>query len=567
MFVRTSKGTRQNSKTVTLVESFRNEQGQPRQRIIRTVGTASNAEDLERLQREGQRLKAELEELQNPLVLPAENLAEAASQAHRNSARRRGRKTFTLAVDTPKERTLILGIHEVFGQLFDELRLGEVFTKQQTVPRRIFRHTTLMRLAEPGTRKSGMVSPTHDTYGWRLSVEKVYRMMDTLTPARLKHLRQRISGHVQRLLPEPLEVAFISMKSLSFTSTRKDDLLQKGWSKDNKPNRVQVVLALVQTREGLPIDYHVFASNTTDIATLRPMLDGLRKDHHIERAVVIMDAGIASHKHLAELDQEGWHYVFESRLRQLPRNVWANALEGLEWSDWHADADRPSDAIRLAEFNHDGRRIVLKYSSRRSANDRRRRERAVVNAESQVRRGSPTLHGEAAKYLQVAKGGVALDEEAIARDASFDGIYGVTTNLDEPMEAVRRLYAGLSQIEDGFSVMKHDLEIRPNFHWTEPRVHAHIGICYTAFALMRILRQQYRNRHPDRDVPSEKKIREELLKADASVFVDIKRERGWMQLQRPSNLQRELYSTVGLSYKAGIIELPKEHLPTVNEPS
>ncbi|MCY4554498.1 MAG: hypothetical protein OXC79_12580 [Candidatus Poribacteria bacterium] len=184
-----------------------------------------------------------------------------------------------------------------------------------------------------------------------------------------------------------------------------------------------------------------------------------------------------------------------------------------------------------------------------------------------MRRGCPTLHGKVAKYLRVAKSRVTLNEAAIAREASFDGIHGVTTNLDEPMPAVRRLYAGLWQIENGFRVMKHDLKTRPIFHWAEPRVRAHIGIRYIAFTLMRIQRHQYRSRHPDRATPSEKKIREELLKVDASMFADSRQERGWMQLQRPSNLQRELYSTVGLSYRAGIIELPKEHMPDVDEPS
>ena len=86
MFVRISKGTRQNSKTVTLVESFRNERCQPRQRIICTVGTAKYAEELERLKHKALRLKAELEHIRQPLLLQAANLAEAAWQAHRNVA-------------------------------------------------------------------------------------------------------------------------------------------------------------------------------------------------------------------------------------------------------------------------------------------------------------------------------------------------------------------------------------------------------------------------------------------------------------------------------------------------
>ncbi|MCY4657799.1 MAG: hypothetical protein OXC80_13420 [Gammaproteobacteria bacterium] len=48
--------------------------------------------------------------------------------------------------------------------------------------------------------------------------------------------------------------------------------------------------------------------------------------------------------------------------RQASRIQWTVALEGLAWWGWLAEADHPSDAIRLAEFNHDGRRIVLKYS-------------------------------------------------------------------------------------------------------------------------------------------------------------------------------------------------------------
>ena len=316
MFVRTVARKHTVNVSVQIVESFRNDDGKPRQRIIEHLGSVRPGPALDALRRLAEKRKFELVAARIPALFPPETLAERALAARR----RRSDKPLPIA-DARKlaeEQRLTLGFHEVFGAMYDRLGLDQLWTTRQRVSERVFRQAVLMRLARPGRSKRAHAAHLDREFGVPLPLGKLYRMMDRLTERRIAALEGRIAGEVRGLLDERIEVVFADATTLAFASEVEDDLRRKGYSKDGKPHRVQVVLALLQTEEGLPLGYRVFPGNTADVRTLLPLVEELQQQYRVGRRIVVADAGMASTANLDALTAAGFDWVLAASLRKLP---------------------------------------------------------------------------------------------------------------------------------------------------------------------------------------------------------------------------------------------------------
>ncbi|MBI4727296.1 hypothetical protein HY768_08780, partial [candidate division TA06 bacterium] len=129
-------------------------------------------------------------------------------------------------------------------------------------------------------------------------------------------------------------------------------------------------------------------------------------------------------------------------------------------------------------------------------------------------------------------------------DARYDGLHGVITNLKEDAaNAILSRYRGLWQIEEAFRVNKHDLKMRPIFHWTPRRIKAHIAICFIAFAIAK----QAVYRLGRRQLPmSFEQLRNELLHVQASLVVDIKTRKRYILPSHATINQKRIYQAFGL---------------------
>lgn len=142
-----------------------------------------------------------------------------------------------------------------------------------------------------------------------------------------------------------------------------------------------------------------------------------------------------------------------------------------------------------------GRRLVVRHCPRRARKNAFDRGRALERARKRL---TSTVEGSgrAGRFIKVERGTLSINDEAIRRDARFDGLHGLWSSLDEPPRQIRDRHAELWRIEHGFRVLKSTLAVRPVFHWTERRVRAHLASCFVAFALLRIFRWRYHRQHP-----------------------------------------------------------------------
>lgn len=372
-------------------------------------------------------------------------------------------------------------------------------------------------------------------YGIEVPVEKFYRMMDTVDSERVDKLQSIVSEEVMGFLGGEVDVVFFDVTTLSFASDKDDGFRKKGWSKDGKPHRVQVVLGMFQSKDGLPLGYELFPGNTADVSTLESAVEGLRKRLKMGRVVFVGDAGMMSKKNLEVLEQRGYDWVAAARLRGM--------------SDWECDEwEETSQGKSIADMEVGGRRLVLRHCEKRARKDAIDREEAVKKLERSIARGIKG-GGRRGRFVKIEEGALSIDAKAVRKDEKFDGLHGVWTSLDKDTHDAHKVYehyGELWKIEHGFRVMKHTMAVRPVFHWTRERVEAHMAICFAAFALLRMLRFRHNCYHGAQEPLSEETILSELGKVEASLVVDKGNAKKYLIPSQPTAKQRSLYAAVGL---------------------
>ncbi len=537
MFVRELKRKTTKNISVQIVESYRNEQGQPRLRIVRHMGSVP-PDVVDGLVKIAYLEIARIQQERQPSLFPAESYVDELVAARRKKQASRA-LVIQDARNLEEMRRVCLGFHEVFGALYDQMGFAEVFTGNQKMARRLFKQAVLIRLAAPGDSKLAHARRLSKDAGVDVPVEKLYRMMDALTEDRIAQLKKLVSEETTGLLGGTLKVLFFDVTTLSFASEASDALRKKGFSKDGKPQKVQVVLALIQTKEGLPVTYELFPGNTADVKTLEPAMKRLRNTFDLDQMIVIADSGMLSSENLALLKSMECDYVVAARLRSLSKVQTKTIVGEQSWKTL-------SSGRKVCEHQLGGRRLILRFCPKKAARDQHLREKAIEKVKHRLKQGVKGP-GRTGRFLSVKQDGVRLDHAAIEKDKKFDGLHGVWTSLEKlPPEKIYQHYGELWRIEEGFRVMKHTMAVRPVFHWVEHRVRAHLAICFAAFALLRILRHRYHARYGTKQRLSEGQILAELGAVETSMICD----RGnWAQYLLPSKVTdagARLYQAIGL---------------------
>lgn len=471
--------------------------------------------------------------------------------------------------DIVEEKRITDGIHEVFGSLYDDLGYGKVLARGKD--QQILKDMVLSRIAAPASKHATQKN-LQRSYERDHDLDSIYRTMDKVFAAipKIKHLTFR---QTQDLLPEPVSILLFDVTTLYFESTDEDELRRFGYSKDFRFNTTQVVLALASTTEGLPVGYELFEGNKAEVSTLISAIDSWSEFMKIEDVCFVGDRAMMSEDNLKAMEARGYKYIVACKLRALPafmqhkildtkRYVAAKSLEedgdrGTEKkkdkkaakkkADTQSEGDKFSiQEIRLtkemyAEFkaeksrtatqlkayeefqnNNKNRTFIVSHSSARAHHDATKRQRLVDKIETQLSTTSNAAklikHSGLKKYTSArGKSVVELDQAKIELDASWDGFHGVITNKTEcEARGVLKTYRCLVKIEDCFRVNKSTLKMRPIFHFKPQRIHAHIAICFMAFAVLRQL--EYRVKLTKKLELSPSRIIEELNSVQASIY-------------------------------------------------
>jgi transposase len=550
MFIRVNNTPNSPRKSIQIVESTRIG-NKVKQKIIHYVGIAMDEQEEQKLKDYAQELIAKItlqrtEESKQQSLFP---ISEEEVKEHlKNKRGRKPRKRIedilppsqvTLEEIVEKER-IVEGVHEVGNVVYNELGYGSILQKRDD---NILRDLVLARLAFPNSKhKSQQV--LQKKFGKEHDLDAIYRMMDKLYE-RIDQIKQLTFQHMHSLFPHKVDLVLFDVTTLYFETAEVDELRKFGYSKDCKFNTTQVVLALATNEDGLPIGYELFAGNKAEVKTLVEAIEHWRTLFDIGSVCFIGDRAMFSKDNLALLDELGYKYIVAAKLRSLADEMQKQILDE---KNYHPTILK-NDFAWIGEFDHNGRRLVVSYKKQRAIKDSQDRERLLNKIEKLIGKKGQTskliTNQGVKKFTKTdAASKTVLDDEMIAKDAMWDGLHGVITNIkdDKPESFIAR-YARLWVIEESFRINKHLLKIRPIFHWQPKRIHAHIALCYMTFAVLRHL--QYRVALTQKISPEV--IVDELMHVQASIHMhkrtkDLYRVPGYF-----SNIARKIYKTFNIN--------------------
>src|SRR5450830_1495319 len=517
MFIRVKTSNNNKTTFVQIVQSVRSAD-HITQRIIRHVGVAHNQGELESLKLLAESLKIKLEANgQEFLFKPEEVTGLAESKKEYDDS-----DYIVNVADLIEEQRLTSGIHEAYGKLFDDLGYAKVTNRpsRNKMIAEVFKNIVLARIANPASKRSSVLKLEED-FGVTIDLDRVYRMMDKLDDPAVGRLEKITYENTASLLGQKINVIFYDATTIYFESFDEDELKRNGFSKDHKHNQPQVLLALMVTTDGLPIDFEVFAGDTYEGSTLIPALKSVREKYDIEKVVFVADSAMLSRDNIAELESltgDGVSFIVGARLKNLNTNLKSKILDINNYKE-------SSPGLRIGQFEYDGKKLVVSYSARRARKDESDRKKAVEKLKAKLEKSKSVKanisNNSYRKYLKLeGKSTITLDEDKIASERVWDGLHGVVTNSGlSPIEVLEK-YKELFNVEAAFRVTKHDLSVRPIYHWKPERVKAHIAICFAAYALVKHM--EYRVRVMYKKISIED-IRDILMHVQASILFDRKR--------------------------------------------
>jgi transposase len=345
--------------------------------------------------------------------------------------------------------------------------------------------------------------------------ERLYRTLDRVLPhkeALEKHLVKRLG----ELFQIEYDLLLYDVTSTYFEGIGSPEICQRGYSRDHRPDCVQVNVALVVTREGMPLGYEVFAGNVADVETVEEIVEKMESRYGKAQRVWVMDRGMVSAENIAWLKQGERRYLIGTPRSELRR--WARELaDKSEWREIREDVQvkicrgpdgqesfllcRSAARIEKEKAIHERfcARIEKGLASLGRRIDKAKRPLDRGSLERQIGRLLERHHRAAAAYSitlsdEACPAGVKLNWGTLGQwqdwAALSEGTYILRTNVtDWSNEELWRTYIQRTEAEAAFRVHKSDLGMRPIWHHKAERIKAHILICFLAYVLWKTLQK------------------------------------------------------------------------------
>ena len=294
----------------------------------------------------------------------------------------------------------------------------------------------------------------------------------------------------RRDLFSELSVVFMDTTSLSFIGAGGETLGERGYSKDHRPDLLQMIVGVVIDAAGRPVCSEMWPGNTADVSVLVPVIDRLRGRFGIGRVCVVADRGMICAETIAALEARGLEYVLGARERtdSLVRTVvLADQKPFTPLCIPRASGEETQ--LFIKEVQVEGRRYIVCRNEAEAGKDAADRQAIVSALEQQLKRGDKALIGNSAyrRYLRTtSKKAFEIDIGKVAEEARYDGLFVLRTNARiTPLQAVLR-YRDLIQVEQLFRTTKALMRTRPIYHSSDAAIRGHVFCSFLAL----ILRQE-----------------------------------------------------------------------------
>jgi len=342
---------------------------------------------------------------------------------------------------------------------------------------------------------------------------RLYRALDKLLPHKEvleKHLKKRFG----ELFNIQYDLLLYDLTSTYFEGMVKNNpQAQRGYSRDKRPDCKQVCIALVITKEGIPLGYEVFAGNRKDVTTLKEIVAKMEERYGKADHIWILDRGMVSTVNIEFLKKR--RYIIGT-----PKNLLKNFEKELLSEDWQAIQEGLEVKYCSSPFGED-EIFILCRSRAKKEKERAICERFTQNIETGLEKIKIACEKRCLKNIGIAERRIGRLLQRNTRAAKLfdiqvkkdeqnklvltwtqrqdrqewrqlsEGCYLLRSNIKEwSAEELWHAYVHLTDAEEAFRIQKSDLLIRPIWHRLQKRVQAHILVCFLAFVLWKCLAQK-----------------------------------------------------------------------------
>lgn len=487
-------------------------------------------------------------------------------------------------------------------ELWDRLQLDDFWQPRLRASRKgtpwlkVLKTLVVYRLLSPGSEwrlhcrwfdQSAMADLLEDNF--RVAVkDTLYRCHDHLLEhkqALFSHLKNRWSD----MFDATYDVLLYDLSSSYFevdangAVAESSNLKAFGYSRDKRPDCLQIVIALIITPDGLPIGYEVMRGNTSDKTTLRETLAKIADQYGNEQRTWIMDRGIPTEEVLDEMrtSEPAINYLVgtpKGRLTKLEKQLAEKSWEEVK------------DDVSVKLLEQQGELYILARSLPRRAKERAMRQKklkaywaklkelqarkkltrddlliALGAAKQKAGRNAHRLViielPEAKKLVNASTLRFSLDKKKLKTTRQHEGQYLLRSNLTGESPAILwRNYINLVRIEESFRTLKSDLGLRPIHHQLDERIEAHVFISFMAYCLHVTLEQYNKRSASGLSARSVLERMSEIQMLDVAIPTTDGRELRMKRYTKPEATHQLLLGQLGF-------ELPSQAPPKIRKPS
>lgn len=346
--------------------------------------------------------------------------------------------------------------------------------------------------------------------------ERLYRSLDRV----LAH-KEALEAHLVRRLGELFELDYelllYDVTSVYFEGVADPAIARRGYSRDHRPDCVQVNVALVVTREGMPLGYEIFPGNRVDVTTVQEIVATMEARFGKAHRVWVMDRGMVSAQNIAWLNETGRRYVIGTARTELRRwskqiaatNDWRRIREDVEVKLCPGPEGTETFLLCRSVSRMDKERAMHQRFAQRIEAGLQSLARRIASSTGPLDRGA--IERQIGRLLGAnarAAAGFAIsieDDDSVASGlklnwqanaqwhewaALSEGTYILRTNVHQwTDEELWHTYVQLTEAEAAFRIHKSDLCIRPIWHHKADRIKAHILICFLSYAMWKTLQK------------------------------------------------------------------------------
>ncbi len=346
----------------------------------------------------------------------------------------------------------------------------------------------------------------------KVNDDRLYRTLDALLPHK-DALEKFLAKRLGKMFDLDYDLLLYDVTSTYFEGeANANPQAQRGYSRDSRPDCKQVCIALVVSRQGIPLGYEVFAGNRNDVTTVEEIVEKMESRYGRVNRIWAMDRGMVSDENIEFLKQSGRRYIIGT-----PKSMLRRFESQLLDDDW--DTIRDGLEVKKCAAPDGDETFILCRSRERREKEKAMHERFEKKIEQELRKIEESCRKRKYKLTVIAKRvgrllgknsrAAGLFETDIVQAADgraelvwskkqswrdwaelSQGCYILRSNVtDWSAEELWHAYIQLTQAEAAFRIQKSDLRLRPIWHQKPERIQAHIFVCFLAYVLWKTLGQ------------------------------------------------------------------------------